>query len=175
MNTHTPETSKDQVALTGHVKFYDSKKGFGFIEVAGDKDHYFNRDCIKTGAPVQGDAVAFVSVAHNKGPQAREVLVLKTPASNQKFAGDRPDSNHWVNDAGSVKRPVNGRIECDGCNSMVVPRVVTRDGRPRRSFCPHCGNQIQNFGISRKRLIGYAVKIVALIAFGAVYLGYFGK
>lgn len=175
MNSNTPDTAKPQVALTGQVKFYDSKKGFGFIEVPGEKDHYFNSDCIKTGAPAPGDAVAFVSVARNKGPQAQDVLILKTPSSNHNKTGDHPSSNHWVNDAGSVKKPVNGRIECDGCNSMVVPRVVTRDGRPRRSFCPHCGNQVQNFSISRIRLIGYAFNIALLIAFGAVYLGYFGK
>jgi CspA family cold shock protein len=64
---------------TGRVKWFDEKKGFGFIEREGDSDvfvHFraINSEGYKTLA--EGQAVEFEVEQGDKGPQALNVTAL---------------------------------------------------------------------------------------------------
>jgi CspA family cold shock protein len=65
--------------LTGTVKWFDAKKGFGFINgINGGKDIFIHFSAIDgTGFKTlnDGDTVSFVIVDGKKGPEAKEVNI----------------------------------------------------------------------------------------------------
>ncbi|KIL45437.1 cold-shock protein [Jeotgalibacillus soli] len=64
---------------TGTVKWFNSEKGFGFIEVAGENDVFVHFSAI-TGDGFktldEGQQVEFEVVEGNRGPQAANVVKL---------------------------------------------------------------------------------------------------
>ena len=65
--------------MQGKVKWFNAEKGYGFIEVEGQKDvfvHYsaINQEGFKTLK--EGDVVEFDVVEGQKGPQAANVTVI---------------------------------------------------------------------------------------------------
>lgn len=64
---------------TGTVKWFNSEKGFGFIEVEGGKDVFVHFSAI-TGDGYktldEGQRVQFNVVQGNRGPQAENVVKL---------------------------------------------------------------------------------------------------
>ncbi|NMC59257.1 MAG: type III-B CRISPR module RAMP protein Cmr6 [Candidatus Methanofastidiosa archaeon] len=63
----------------GKVKFYNSKKGFGFIEREGKDDVHFRRDSFKGKAPSEGDDVEFDVVKQTRGPHAKNLKITQRP------------------------------------------------------------------------------------------------
>ncbi len=64
--------------LTGKVKFFDKKKGFGFITV-GTQDYFAHIKSVKTGGPNlnDGQSVEFIPSQGTKGPIAREIHIIE--------------------------------------------------------------------------------------------------
>lgn len=65
--------------LTGTVKWFDDAKGFGFIERSGGKDLFVHFRSIEGDGRrtlSEGQAVEFIEVAGQKGPQADQVRAL---------------------------------------------------------------------------------------------------
>jgi cold shock protein len=65
--------------MTGKVKWFNDKKGYGFIEVSGGKDVFVHHSAIlgegfKTLR--EGEEVEFEIATGPKGPQATNVKVL---------------------------------------------------------------------------------------------------
>ncbi|MBF0710782.1 MULTISPECIES: cold-shock protein [unclassified Gemella] len=63
----------------GTVKWFNEEKGFGFIEVEGEKDVFVHFSSIKKEGfktLKEGDKVEFSVEEGNRGPQAAEVVVL---------------------------------------------------------------------------------------------------
>jgi CspA family cold shock protein len=58
---------------TGTVKFYNSEKGFGFIEVEGEKDVFVHASALNGIILQEGDKVQFEVEKGTKGPQAANV------------------------------------------------------------------------------------------------------
>ncbi len=63
----------------GTVKWFDAKKGFGFISVPGENDVFVHFSAIQGDgfkALEEGDTVEFEVVTGSKGPQAASVTKL---------------------------------------------------------------------------------------------------
>lgn len=64
----------------GTVKWFNSEKGFGFIEVEGEKDVFVHFSAIQSSAPrkslEEGEKVQFEVEQGNRGPQAVNVVKL---------------------------------------------------------------------------------------------------
>lgn len=62
---------------TGKVKWFDEKKGFGFIERENDADVFVHFRSIKQDGfktLIEGEAVSFEVEQGQKGPQANNVV-----------------------------------------------------------------------------------------------------
>jgi CspA family cold shock protein len=65
--------------ISGRVKWFNEKKGFGFLEQPGGSDVFVHFSAIVgTGFKnlTEGQTVSFDVVEGNKGPQAANVIVL---------------------------------------------------------------------------------------------------
>ena len=58
---------------TGTVKFFNSEKGFGFIEVDGEKDVFVHSSSLSGFSIQEGDKVQFDVEKGTKGPQATNI------------------------------------------------------------------------------------------------------
>lgn len=65
---------------TGKVKFFNAVKGFGFIEVEGEKDVFVHASAIQgsegRNSLEEGEEVQFEVEQGPKGPQAANVIKL---------------------------------------------------------------------------------------------------
>ena len=64
----------------GVVKWFDPKKGYGFIDGNGEPDIFIHYSSIAAGQPTslnQGDKVTFQIVKGEKGPRAEAVMIAK--------------------------------------------------------------------------------------------------
>jgi len=65
--------------MTGRVKWFNDRKGFGFIEVEGGKDVFVHHSAIQGEgfkSLKEGDTVEFEVSQGPKGPQATNVRVI---------------------------------------------------------------------------------------------------
>ena len=64
--------------LSGKVKWYDSKKAFGFV-ISNGRDYFVHRKCIKSGEDIllEGQTVTFTPKPGTKGEQASELRVIE--------------------------------------------------------------------------------------------------
>ncbi|MCX6897294.1 MAG: cold shock domain-containing protein [Verrucomicrobia bacterium] len=61
---------------TGKVKWFDNKKGYGFIEIQGGSDVFVHHtNIVGQGFKTlnEGDAVSFEQINTDKGPKAQNV------------------------------------------------------------------------------------------------------
>jgi cold shock protein len=61
---------------TGTVKFFNTEKGFGFIEVEGEKDVFVHSSALQGTTLTEGDRVQLDVEKGPKGPQAANVVKL---------------------------------------------------------------------------------------------------
>ena len=67
------------MATTGTVKWFNSEKGFGFIEVPGENDVFVHFSAIQSEGfktLEEGQSVEFDITQGNRGPQAANVTKL---------------------------------------------------------------------------------------------------
>ncbi|ADE68455.1 MULTISPECIES: cold-shock protein [Priestia] len=67
------------MATTGTVKWFNSEKGFGFIEVPGENDVFVHFSAIQSEGfktLEEGQKVEFEIVEGQRGPQAENVVKL---------------------------------------------------------------------------------------------------
>lgn len=63
--------------MEGTVKFFDSRKNYGFIEPEnGSEDHFVHASDIESGTLSEDDEVEFESEEGDKGPRAVNVEKL---------------------------------------------------------------------------------------------------
>ena len=60
--------------MKGKIKWYNEIKGFGFIEVEGQKDVFVHKSALAEGMKLkEGESVSFEVEDSPKGPQATKV------------------------------------------------------------------------------------------------------
>ncbi|HHX23559.1 MAG: cold-shock protein [Tepidanaerobacteraceae bacterium] len=65
--------------MQGKVKWFNQEKGYGFIEIEGDKDVFVHYSAIQQEGfktLKEGDTVEFEVVEGQKGPQAANVTIV---------------------------------------------------------------------------------------------------
>jgi CspA family cold shock protein len=65
--------------MTGRVKWFNDRKGFGFIEVEGQKDVFVHYSAVQGEgfkSLKEGDEVEFEVTQGPKGPQATNVKII---------------------------------------------------------------------------------------------------
>ena len=65
--------------MQGKVKWFNQEKGYGFIEVEGEKDVFVHYSAIQQEGfktLKEGDTVEFEVVEGQKGPQAANVTIV---------------------------------------------------------------------------------------------------
>jgi len=63
--------------MKGKIKWYNSRKGYGFIEGEDKKDIFVHRNSIPDGTVLnEGDQVEYDTEDSDKGPQATNVKKL---------------------------------------------------------------------------------------------------
>jgi cold shock protein len=63
--------------MRGEIKFFDDKRGFGFIKIAGEqKDLFVHISAIENGPPFTGDMVEF-DMGNNKRTGKQEAHNVK--------------------------------------------------------------------------------------------------
>lgn len=68
--------------MKGKIKWYNPRKGYGFITTAGGNELFLPRKALKTNKKLEnGQAVEFEITEGKKGPEAAEVVPLD---KNQK-------------------------------------------------------------------------------------------
>jgi CspA family cold shock protein len=68
-----------EVKMTGRVKWFSDQKGYGFIEVEGEKDVFVHHSAIQGEgfkSLKEGDEVEFEVSKGPKGPQAANVRII---------------------------------------------------------------------------------------------------
>jgi CspA family cold shock protein len=71
--------SEREVPMTGRVKWFSDQKGFGFIEVEGEKDVFVHHSAIQGQgfkSLKEGDEVEFEVTKGPKGPQASNLRII---------------------------------------------------------------------------------------------------
>jgi len=64
--------------MNGKIKWYNPRKGFGFIEVEDGKDIFLHNTKVPEGTHLdEGDAVSFDVEEGEKGPQATNVKKIE--------------------------------------------------------------------------------------------------
>lgn len=66
--------------MKGKVKWFNEKRGFGFIEQEGGKDVFVHFSAIQSGgfkSLAEGDEVEFEVEESSRGPQAKNVVKLE--------------------------------------------------------------------------------------------------
>ena len=66
--------------MKGKVKWFNEKRGFGFIEQEGGKDVFVHFSAIQSGgfkSLAEGDDVEFEVEESSRGPQAKDVVKLE--------------------------------------------------------------------------------------------------
>lgn len=74
----TGESLDDEPRDVGDVKWFDTRKGYGFIQREGTSDVFVHFTSIDREKQVlrEGERVEFTVVSGEKGPEARHVTVL---------------------------------------------------------------------------------------------------
>ena len=63
--------------MKGKIKWYNSRKGYGFIEGEDKKDIFVHRDSIPDGTYLnEGDQVEYETEDSDKGPKATNIKKL---------------------------------------------------------------------------------------------------
>ena len=63
--------------MKGKIKWYNSRKGYGFIEREDKKDIFVHRDSIPDGTVLnEGDQVEYETEDSDKGPKATNIKKL---------------------------------------------------------------------------------------------------
>ena len=121
--------------MKGKIKFYKEADGYGFIQGEDGQEYYFNVHGLKVfdGPPRTGQIAEFTAVSvSGKGrkPKAQDIVITGNSAPGAS-SGKRSETDY--------------RMICPHCQRKMVPRMVTQNGAPYRSYCPYCGGMVRKF------------------------------
>ena len=80
----------EEQRITGTVKWFSDRKGYGFIEREEGKDVFVHFSGIRPGGPrslYEGDKVEFTVDEDQRGPRATDLVVLES--------APRRESDRW--------------------------------------------------------------------------------
>lgn len=119
--------------MKGTVKFFDQKKGYGFIYGEDGKEYHCHAQNVNgPHLPQNREEIEFEPATNSKGLYARNVIVV----NQQQLSQPQPNQN---------PRRRDEREQCKHCGKFMMPRVTIRNNEPYKSFCPFCGKTHKEF------------------------------
>lgn len=77
--------------MEGIVKWYNRKKGFGFISGDDEQDYFVHHTALNKGTFIRDeDKVSFDGVDTEKGKQAQNVALVQKASEMQKDNSEKP-------------------------------------------------------------------------------------
>jgi CspA family cold shock protein len=67
------------MTINGHVKFYNTLKGYGILEGEDGRDYFVHASVLKSSKLFEGERVTFQAVEGSRGWQAIEIQRLEPP------------------------------------------------------------------------------------------------
>ena len=82
--------------MEGSVKWFNSRKGFGFIKGDDDEDYFVHYTALDKGVFLrENDRVEFLAAQTEKGKQAQKVVLLKKGRDLSNKQDDQEESDEF--------------------------------------------------------------------------------
>ena len=89
--------------MEGSVKWFNSRKGYGFIKGDDDEDYFVHYTALSNGTFLrENDRVEFTAVTGDKGKQAQEVTLLQ---KGSEMGGDQGSEEQSAEEAPQEEAP----------------------------------------------------------------------
>ena len=124
--------------MNGTVKWFSEQKGHGYLVGEDEQEYHIPIKAVKgVVLPSNGDSVTFEPSSNDRGLTVKNlVIIAKNTATSTTNKAQNANQNQ-NNDE---------RVTCLGCKKKMVPRLVFKSGRARRSICPYCATMYKDFG-----------------------------
>lgn len=107
--------------MEGTVKWYNRKKGYGFILGEDDKEYFVHYTAIAKGKFLRdNDKVAFEADNGEKGPMAKNVLLLQKASEFEGQEGAEPKTE-------TDEAPVEEAVVADAVDAEEAPAEESAD------------------------------------------------
>jgi cold shock CspA family protein len=160
--SHTENINIDQDIFSGHIKYFNEEKRYGYILGDDGREYYFNMKSVQPGsyAPLAHSKVSFIKSKTQKGNLAA-ISVNITNELVESKPKEKPRDKLENNDS---------RVTCLSCSRKIVPRSQHSNGGIIRTYCPYCLATYQDNDNDNDNDTVTAILLIAIVLFGLLVL-----